>query len=337
MKELFSALLSQLETGSDVMLATMIEHAGSVPRGMGSQMLLNGSGLVAGTIGGGVGEKQMTELGVSLLAEKKCGVHTYALHGKTGESMGSVCGGAITVYFQYVSSEDSCWKQFVQAVLEHIAQHKGGWLVQDLHGGAPSLIDADGTLVMGQMPENKESLCRAFSVKTEDHFVMPLSVGERAVIFGAGHCAQALCPLLSSVGFRVTVYDNRPEQAQKALFPQAERVICAPFEQLSEQLNLAEDDYIVTMSSTHSDDLCIQHQVLQMDHAYVGMIGSKPKRTFIHGKLLEYGIPQEMIDRVHTPIGLNIKAVTPAEIAVSIAGEMVLVRAENREKAQGKA
>lgn len=335
MKEIFEALLTQIDQGSDVMLTTMIEHAGSVPRGMGSQMVLGSGGLVSGTIGGGVGEKQMTAFGLSLLEKKQCGAHTYALHGSTGEKLGSVCGGAIGVYFQYIAAEDPVWRTLARKLLKRIENREGGWLIQRLDGGAPSLLDEARVPVLGACPEEAEDICRAFSVRTEKYFALPLYVGERVVIFGAGHCAQALVPLLASVGFRVTVYDNREALARKALFPQAERVICAPFDRIGDHIQLEADDYVIAMSSTHADDLCIQNQVLRAEHAYVGMMGSRPKRMFIHGKLLEYGVPQEMIDRVHTPIGVRIGAVTPAEIAISIAGELVMVRAQNREKAKG--
>lgn len=259
-------------------------------------------------------------------------MYTYALHGQTGERLGSVCGGAMTVFFQYISGSDAAWKALAKKLLECLSCREGGWLIQALDGSAPALIGDDGAALVGEYPQAAKALCRAFSVRTQAHFAMPLYVGERAVLFGAGHCAQALTPLLTSVGFRVTVYDNRPELANRALFPQAECVICAPFEEIAKHLTLDGEDYVIAMTSTHASDLCVMRQVLEKAHAYVGMIGSKPKRTFIFGKLLEGGVSQESIDSVHTPIGMRIKAVTPAEIAISIAGEMVLVRAENREK-----
>ncbi|MBQ7886571.1 MAG: XdhC family protein [Clostridia bacterium] len=332
MKDIFAALLDQMNRGCDALLLTMIEHAGSVPRGMGSQMVIGSSGIIAGTIGGGIGEREMTAYGLKLLDEKRCGVHTYALHGQTGERLGSVCGGAMTVYFQYVSAGDAPYKLLLEALLDRIEQRQGGWLIQSLDGGMPALLGKDGVLLMGERPREAAVLCRPFSVRTEKHFAMPLYVGERAVLFGAGHCAQALAPLLASVGFRVTVYDNRPELANKVLFPQAECIICAPFEEIEKHLTLDGEDYVIAMSSTHASDLCVMRQILQEDRAYVGMLGSRPKRAFIFGKLLEGGVSQEQIDSVHTPIGMNIKAVTSAEIAISIAGEMVLVRAESREK-----
>lgn len=332
MKEIFTALLGEVQQGRDAMLATMVAHAGSVPRGMGSQMVLGHSGRIAGTIGGGVGEKEMLRLGTELLAKRQCGLHTYALHGRTGEQLGSVCGGDITVYFQFVPAGDALWMTLCEKLLELIRAQRRGWLIQQLDTGVPALLDEDETLAAGEVIPDTITLCKSRSVFAEHCFSMPLNVGERVILFGAGHCAQALTPLLASVGFRVTVYDSRPELACEALLPQAERIICAPFDQIADHIALTQEDYIVAMSSTHVDDLCIQRQVLSMEHAYTGMMGSRPKRAFINSKLLEYGIAQERIDRVHTPVGLNIKAVTPAEIAISIAAEMVLVRAQNREK-----
>lgn len=333
MRNVFAALLEQMNMGRDAMLLTMIGHAGSVPRGMGSQMVLSRAGMAAGTIGGGIGEKEMTAYGMKLLSEKRSGVHTYALHGQEGERLGSVCGGAMTVYFRYVAAGDRSWRALAGMLLERIDKRQGGWLIQPLAGGDPALLGEDGVPLIGERPRDAAALCRPFSVRTEGHFSMPLYVGERAVLFGAGHCAQALTPLLASVGFRVTVYDDRPELAREALFPQAEHVICAPFDEIGAHLALEAGDYVVAMSSTHASDLCVMRQVLEENRAYVGMLGSRPKRAFVFGRLLEGGIPQERIDCVHTPVGMNIKAVTPAEIAISIAGEMVLVRAENRDRA----
>ena len=331
MKKCFTSLLEQMCAGHDVVLCTVIEQAGSVPRGMGSQMVLSAAGLVAGTIGGGAGEKEMIAYGLSLLAQRRSGAHTCALRGPTGERPGSACGGAMTVYFHYIAADDETWKALIGMLLERVARRRGGWLIQSLHGGAPALLDEAGALLYGERPADPAALCRPF-VRTEAYFSMPLDVGERAVLFGAGHCAQALVPLLASVGFRVTVYDDRPELAKEALFPTADCVICAPFDHIAGRLTMDSADYVVAMSSTHASDLLIMRQALAADCAYMGMIGSKAKRGFVFGRLLEAGVSQERLDRVHTPIGLGIQAVTPAEIAVSIAGEMILVRAQNREK-----
>lgn len=333
MKRIFEALIRRMEKGEDAMLVVLTAHSGSVPRGTGSMMLLGREGRIEGSIGGGPGEMEMTILGLKLLAQGSCGMRRYVLQNRPGEESGAVCGGDIDVNFQFIAAGDAAWKETAAQLLARIGARKGGWLALELAGGAPSLLDADRAVICGEQEAAQlKMLCQHHAVRTKTHFVLPLEIGERAVIFGAGHCAQALAPVLASVGFRVTVYDDRPEVAQKGFFPQAERVICAPYEGIEEHLPLEAGDYIVVMTSNHSGDLCIQQQVLRTEHAYVGMLGSRSKRAYVYQKLMEAGIPKEMIDRVHTPVGLAIRAVTPAEIAVSIAGEMIMIRAQNRER-----
>ena len=334
MKRIFEALINQMEKGRDVMLVVLTGHSGSVPRGTGSMMLLGGEGRIEGSIGGGPGEMEMTALGIQLLAQKRCGTRQYILQKRPGEDAGAVCGGDIDVYFQFIAGGDAAWKNAAGQLLARIGARKGGWLALSLSGGAPALMDTDASVLCGALSnEDARALCRHHAVRTQTRFALPLEIGERAVIFGAGHCAQALAPVLASVGFRVTVYDDRPEVAKEAFFPQAERVICAPYDRIEEHLPLEAGDYIVVMTSNHSGDLCIQQQVLRSDHAYVGMLGSRSTRAYVYQKLTEAGVEREMIDRVHTPVGLAIRAVTPAEIAVSIAGEMIMIRAQNRENA----
>nr|WP_302141113.1 XdhC family protein [uncultured Schaedlerella sp.] len=160
---------------------------------------------------------------------------------------------------------------------------------------------------------------------------MPLPVQDRAVIFGGGHCTQALVPVLSRIDFRITVIDNRPELSLPKLFPEAEAVLCGDYFHISDYLNLTPSDYVVVMTNGHTHDFDVLRQVLQNPPAYVGVIGSRRKTAFVNQKLLEYGIDKEVLSRVHAPIGTAIKAVTPEEIAVSIAGEMIYERALLRE------
>ena len=194
-----------------------------------------------------------------------------------------------------------------------------------------ALLGEDRAPLSGEAPADCAPLCGDACVMRGGCLAVPLRPGERAVIFGAGHCARALAPLLASVGFRVTVFDDREALADAALFPQAERVICSALERIADRLTLTRDDYVVSMTSTHASDLCVMRQVLDAERAYVGMLGGQGKRAFVAGKLREAGIPQARIDGMRTPVGLDIGAVTPEEIAVSIAAEMVLVRAQNRE------
>ena len=165
------------------------------------------------------------------------------------------------------------------------------------------------------------------------HFTHPLPIGERAILFGAGHCSVALCPLLTTVGFRVTVVDNRPELTTRERFPTADAVLCCDLAHINDAVTIGDDDYVVIMTNGHRHDFVVEEQVLRGQYAYIGVIGSRTKTASVNALLRQAGISEEAIAAVHTPIGTAIKAVTPEEIAVSIAGEMICVRATRREDA----
>jgi xanthine dehydrogenase accessory factor len=138
--------------------------------------------------------------------------------------------------------------------------------------------------------------------------------------------ASQIAPLAARVGFQVVVIDDRAEFADPARFPEAHQVIQAPFEGLMEQLSVDPASYLVIVTRGHSHDKEVLAQALDTDARYVGMIGSNRKIGIIFNRLREEGISQERLDRVHSPIGIDIGAETPEEIAVSIVAELIEVR-----------
>ena len=313
MNGIFTTLLYEMEKRHDTVLCTIIADSGSTPRGKGAQMLVGETGLLSGTIGGGAVEGGAIALGRTLLRERRSAVHEYKLRHNDGEDIGMVCGGDVTVHLQFIAAGDPVWKELAGSVLQRIALRQPGALVLALDGGAPALRD---------VPETDSA-----------HIALPLPIGERAILFGAGHCSLALCPLLTTVGFRVTVVDDRPELVTKERFPTADAVICCDLERVTETVSIGEEDYVVVMTNGHSHDFAVQEQVLRGKYAYIGVIGSRAKTASVNARLREAGISEAAITSVHTPIGTAIKAVTPEEIAVSIAGEMICVRATRRENA----
>ena len=133
--------------------------------------------------------------------------------------------------------------------------------------------------------------------------------------------------MLASVGFRVTVFDDRPEFASPALFPAAEEVLCGDFTRLTERVTVTADDYVVVMTRGHQADYEVLTQVLRSGARYLGCIGSRRKLELCRQRLLESGFTDTEYSRLHAPIGLDIGAQTPEEIAVSVAAEMIAVRA----------
>ena len=331
MDRIFAKLLYQMEKNIDSVLVTIIADQGSTPRGAGSQMIVGPEGRLLGSVGGGAVEARSEEMALEALKKKESFCHLFQLHERAKEDIGMVCGGNVKVLFQYIPADSACWADVAGVILDRIARHKPGWLVLRTDGSAPSVLKSTGIEVLGDPVPGSVTRNGWLPFQSADYFCLPLPIGERVVIFGAGHCALALAPLLTTLGFRVTVFDERKEYANRESFPNAEHVIVGDYTRLSDYFSFNEDDYVVVMTSGHSYDLEVQDQVLRGDFAYVGVIGSRRKTAAVNQKLRERGVSEEAIARVHTPIGISIKAVTPEEIAVSIAGELIYVRALRRE------
>ena len=331
MIQIFTKLAEELAAGRGAVLVTILSEQGSAPRGAGAQMLVGAAGQLAGTIGGGAVEKVSETMAMTLLAEGRSALHPFHLHRNSDEDIGMVCGGDVTVLFQYVPGASGVWRDLAARLLERLDRRQPGWLLLQTGGGTPALLDQEGAVLVGDVPADLSPLLGGTALLAGEVFSLPLPVGERVFIFGGGHCALPLVPLLWSVGFRVTVMDCRPEFADRSRFPGAERVICGDYRRLDNYLDLTPEDYAVVMTTGHSHDLEVEEQLVRRPLTYLGVIGSRTKTAAVNQKLRDRGVPEEALQRVHAPIGTAIKAVTPEEIAVSIAGEMIYERALYRE------
>jgi xanthine dehydrogenase accessory factor len=146
------------------------------------------------------------------------------------------------------------------------------------------------------------------------------------LVVGGGHIGRSLAKLGAEVGFSVAVLDDRPEFASPELIPEADKVICADFEEALAEFPIDENTYIVMVTRGHKQDELSLRTTIQSNAAYVGMIGSRRRTGAVLQHLAEDGIPRAALDRVHTPIGLDIGAETPEEIAVSIIAEIIMER-----------
>ncbi len=156
--------------------------------------------------------------------------------------------------------------------------------------------------------------------------VDPYLPSPELVILGGGHIALPLSKLGKLLGYRVAVVDDRPEFASQARFPEADRVICCSFEAIAEKLDFGPRSSVVIVTRGHQHDLDCLRQVMAFPLAYLGMIGSRRRIRMVRQQLAEEGFPERRLDAVHMPIGLDIGAQTPEEIAVSIAAELIMDR-----------
>jgi xanthine dehydrogenase accessory factor len=146
------------------------------------------------------------------------------------------------------------------------------------------------------------------------------------LIVGGGHIGKALATIGDLCGFSVVVVDDRPEYANVERFPEADRVICADFAEALREFPIDPNTYIVTVTRGHRHDEVSLRQVAESPAAYVGMIGSRRRVGAVFQHLMDDGLDPEAVRRVHTPIGLDIGAETPEEIAVAIMAEVIQAR-----------
>lgn len=153
-------------------------------------------------------------------------------------------------------------------------------------------------------------------------------------IFGGGHVSVELKKILRYVEFEYEVWDDRKDFANREKFPDAKEVIAAPFENVLERIKITKNDFVVIMTRGHAFDYLVEKQVLKSEAFYIGVIGSSNKNKTIREKLLQDGFGEDDLVRVCAPIGLQIAAETPEEIAISIASEIIMYRSimEKRRK-----
>lgn len=158
-------------------------------------------------------------------------------------------------------------------------------------------------------------------------FAQPLVRAGTVYLFGAGHVSRALAQILAMAEFRTVVYDQRPEAAWRAFFPDAAERICGPFEEALDRLEpITEEDYAVIMTPGHQGDYEVLSQVLRTPAKYIGCIGSRKKVAAARERLLADGFTAAETGRVWAPIGLPIGGETPAEVAVSVAAQLIACR-----------
>jgi xanthine dehydrogenase accessory factor len=161
---------------------------------------------------------------------------------------------------------------------------------------------------------------------TLEVFIEPILPPALLYILGAGHVAVNLCKVAANAGFDLVVTDDRTSYATKERFPAAREVHALDFDEAMQKLEPNEASYIVIVTRGHRDDMRILRWAVRTRARYVGMIGSRRKVIEIFKTLQKEGVPAHLFDRVHAPIGIDIGAVTPEEIAVAITAELIAVR-----------
>ena len=298
--------LAELEAGRSVAEAVVLSTAGSAARAAGALMVRLEDGSFLGTVGGGSPELESQRLCHDALSGKPA----LRMNFKRGV-VDIACGGSQLIGIRGLSLADA---PALRAAIESADAGTPVELAVDWSAPVP-VAAAGGSAGADSTPRMEGDL-----------YLEPVVCAPRCVIFGGGHVGRALVPALAAIDFDVVVVDDRPEVAAAENFPAASSVILGDFKDISASVTLGRRDYVVVMTHGHAADEDVVAQAIEAHPLYLGCMGSRNKRRVLEGVLASRGVSADEVAAVDLPIGLSIGAVTPAEIAVSIAAKMIEVR-----------
>lgn len=328
--EIVDRLLAALDAGKTAELVMVMGTQGSSPRSAGAWMVVFADCAPAGTVGGGKVEDIALTEASELLAAGASRTVSYTMGGKKSDT-GMICGGLITLCYLYV---DASQRDVLACVRDVLAAHGEGVLALDLapfgevpesaaHGRGSARTVAGTLPVTVEYPADQHAIVAGVA---EGRYLEPLCPEGFTYIFGCGHVGRALTAALAAAGFAVIACDDRPEMLTEQLLPGALERRLVDYDDLAATCSIGGRDLVVSATSGHRSDYEVISQALAAHPSYVGCLGSKRKTGFVRDRLIADGFSAQDAERLHMPIGLPIHAETPAEIAVSIAAEMVAHR-----------
>jgi xanthine dehydrogenase accessory factor len=317
-----------VQNHAPVVVATVITNRGSTPRTVGSKMIVYEDGKISGSIGGGPIEGDAIERALLLFDSKRGIITSYDLH-KDGSSddLDLICGGYMEVLLEYVDTgpENELFYGAVHQKIEEEASFLLRALITEVDGGIEIERDMEEIADPAAAIHKKASLHKSGGNLT---FVEPVLPRQTTYIVGAGHVSKEIAKLTKQIGMKTLVFDDRAAFANESRFPEADGIyLCPEYAHIFEPFEITRNSYIIIVTRGHSYDKEVLGQALKTGAGYIGMMGSRKKRNTIYDALIAEGFNSEELDRVHCPIGLQIRAETPAELAVSIVAELIDHRA----------
>ncbi|MFQ4135361.1 XdhC family protein [Nodosilinea sp. PGN35] len=304
----FQQLAQALEYGPAV-LATVTSVRGSVPREVGAKLVVDSAGQAFGTIGGGAGEAKVLRQAKEVLQTGQKQFVDLDLSGLPQRQTQGVCGGHMRVWLERWQGDAA--KALAQTVLQRLQTERSLTLVTPLEQGkGPYLVE------------------NAVQIDPAIAFVETLHPAPTLLIVGAGHVGIQLAQVAHLIGFQIAVQDDRPEWANIDYYPQASQILAEPLDRAIASLAQHQNLYAALVTRGYTYDLEALQLLLQRPSPcrYIGMIGSEKRVRQVYGAIAQAGITNEQLAGIYAPIGLDIGALTPAEIAVSIGAELIMVQ-----------
>lgn len=347
--DLYVKMAELLVAGENACLGTILQAKGSTPQVPGASAIFTSEGLWAGTLGGGILEKDAEERAMRSLKSRESQLYTFELEADINSPEGAICGGEVFVLLDAVPGGN---QEAFEELLQSLTKRKAGLFTTRIRqktdqigiarhwteGGLDPLEEVRKPGVSDQryareiMGRNPQLIASRQGERSSDDerewlFLEPVFPLPQLVIAGAGHIGQALAHLGFRLDFEVTVIDDRPDFANRESLPDAKNIVVKDIGEAIREFPLSPDTYVVIVTRGHRQDGNALRSCIKSDAAYIGMIGSRTKIALMREQFLknEWATLEEW-NRVHTPIGIDINSKTVEEIAVSIAAQLVQVR-----------
>ncbi len=327
------------EGTADAVLVTVVGTRGSVPRHAGSKMLVRRGAGTVGTVGGGRGEAAAAEAAALCMSEGHSRTVTVEMLGAEAAGPDMVCGGAGTLLIEVIHDRApyQAARRAVEAGRRVVMVKRFPGLVGGAAGSVSvavldefeALPDRAGPAALELDPQ-AAALCMASGkplfAEEKGLFYDPVFPREKMLILGGGHIGQVLASMASELDFDVTVADDRADFAAPGRFPPAVKTACSGYSDAVKAFAFDSATYVVIVTRGHLFDLECIRAVLGRTYRYAGFIGSARKAKLLRAQAVSDGFDPARVDALRAPIGIDIAAETPAEIAVSILAQVVAVR-----------
>lgn len=294
-------------------MASIIFKHGSAPREVGATMIVTEDGYYSGTIGGGLQEFESINHSKELIKLKKCDKKYYEVSKEVAAENGMVCGGKNIVYFQYIDIQNEKNLEYFEKIIEEINDNDV-YLIYDVENYTGNL---GISIEVGQ----SKYPFTGYGSNESNIFKIKIKKPMKIYIFGGGHIAKATVQVLGFLDLDIIIIDDIEDFIKQKEFDKAHRKIIN-FNDL-DKIDIDKSDYVLVMTRGHKYDVKVLESVLKKHPYYVGVVGNKIKaenyKRHFKGTSLEY----EFLNKVHIPVGINISALTPEEIAISIAAQVI--------------
>ena len=348
MKEVFEEATNQLNEKHPLVIATVVRTKGSTPQKPGAKLLVRNDGSGVGTLGGGCVEGDIWYAAKQLMKNRgSAETIGYELNEEIAAQDGLVCGG--TMFFLvdpiYEKGQEALFLDEINSAYlggEPVALASLVKTTPDIDSklGGKLLIRSDGSVVgtLGADNLNSEAIKYGIElmaygnskyVRSEtgaEYFVEGYTTPPQIILCGGGHVSRAIYTFAVNLGFNLTVIDDREEFANKTRFPLANVVVAESSAEGFRSIEINKNTFIVIATRGHRYDHVSLEAALNTSASYIGLLGSKRKTILIYEELLSKGVSIDRIKDVRAPIGLDINARTPEEIAISIMAEILMIR-----------